>query len=204
LPPESANDLLTAVAGDDASLSDLKALLIDRTDGNPFFLEESVRSLVEIGLLAGDRRAYRLTGSLRSIQVPATAQAMLAARIDRLPAEEKQLLQTASVVGKDVPYAILAVIADRPDDTLRADLGRLQAAEFLYEASLYPELGYTFKHTLTHDVAYGSLLQARRTALHAQVVEAIERLYADRLTEHVERLAYHALSGEEWSKTVAY
>ena len=145
--------------------------------------------------------------------MPATVQAVLAARIDRLPPEEKRLLQTAAVIGKDVPFALLRAIAARQRTRRRAirhggdlsvGLAQLQAAEFLYEASLFPELEYTFKHALTHEVAYGSLLQERRKALHARIVEAIERLYPDRLDEHVERLAHHALRGECWEKALSY
>jgi len=129
---------------------------------------------------------------------------MLAARIDRLPAEDKDLLQIASVVGTDVPVAVLAAVASVLDDGLPYRLARLQAAEFLYETSVPPDAAYAFKHALTHEVAYGSLLQKRRRALHARTVEAIEGLYPERLAEHVERLAYHALRGEVWEKAVAF
>jgi tetratricopeptide (TPR) repeat protein len=193
LPPESAHELLEALLGTDMALQPLKQPLIERTEGNPFFLEESVRTLVETQVLAGERGAYRLARALPSIQVPATVQAVLAARIDRLPPEEKRLLQSASVIGKDVPFTLLQVIADTPEEDLRRGLTHLQAAEFLYEASLFPELEYTFKHALTHEVAYGSLLQDRRRALHARIVDAIERLYPDRLAEHVDQLAHHDL-----------
>src|SRR5262249_283256 len=138
------------------------------------------------------------------IQVPTTVQAVLAARIDRLPPQEKQLLQSAAVVGKDVSFALLQAIADRSQEELRQSLSRLQAAEFLYETSLFPDLEYTFKHALTHEVAYGSLLHERRRALHSRMVEAIETLYSDRLIEQVERLAHHALRGELWEKAVEY
>src|SRR5438094_6876052 len=134
------------------------------------------------------------------LQIPATAQAILAARIDRLPPEDKRLLQAASVIGKDVPLAILQAIAEVPEDHLRRGLSRLQAAEFLYETNLFPDLEYTFKHALTHEVAYGSLLHDRRRALHARIVNAIEALYSDRVTEQVERLGHHAFRGEQWRK----
>ena len=116
----SAEELLTGLLGDDPTVQPLKALLIGRTDGNPFFLEESVRALVETGALVGERGAYRLAGPVESIRVPATVQAVLAARIDRLPPEEKRLLQTAAVIGKDVPFALLQRIADTPDAELQA------------------------------------------------------------------------------------
>jgi class 3 adenylate cyclase len=187
LPPESAEALLDALLGEDAGLAPLKKLLIQRTEGNPFFLEESVRTLVETGALAGERGAHRLVSPLTSTQVPATVQAILAARIDRLTPGDKRLLQAAAVIGKDVPYPLLAAIAESAESVLRQSLARLQEAEFVYETSLFPDLEYTFKHALTHEVAYGSLLQERRRALHARIVEAMERLYAPRLSEYVAR-----------------
>jgi predicted ATPase/class 3 adenylate cyclase len=204
LPPESAGELLATLLGNDESLASLRQLLIQRTEGNPFYIEESIRTLVESKLLVGERGNYRLTGPIESTQVPATVQAVLAARIDRLPPEEKRLLQSAAVIGKDVPLSLLQAIADQSEEDLRGGLTRLQAAEFLYETSLFPEVEYTFKHALTHEVAYGSLLQERRRILHIRIVEAIERFYPARLSEHVEVLAHHASRGELWDKAVEY
>src|SRR5207245_1584166 len=146
----------------------------------------------------------RLTQPLHALDVPPTVQAVLAARIDRLAPEDKRLLQTASVVGNDVPLSVLQEIAELPDEALRRGLDRLRAAEFVYEAKLFPEIEYTFTHALTHEVAYGGLLHERRRALHARIVEAFERIYADRLADHAERLADHALRGEVWDKAVRY
>jgi class 3 adenylate cyclase len=204
LPTEGAEQLLAALLGSNAGLEPLTRMLIAQTEGNPFFLEESVRTLVETGALAGERGAYRLARPLPTIQVPATVQAVLAARIDRLPPGDKALLQTASVVGKDVPFALLQAIAESTEDELHAAIGRLQAAEFLCETSLSPDLEYTFKHALTHEVAYGSVLQGRRRALHAGIVDGIEVLYPERMGEHVERLAHYAFRGEVWTKALTY
>jgi class 3 adenylate cyclase/tetratricopeptide (TPR) repeat protein len=204
LPPENAITLLEILLGSDAGIEPLKRLLLARTEGNPLFLEESVRSLVDEGVLVGERGAYRLLKPADAVHVPATVQAILAARIDRLPPEDKALLQTASVVGTDVPVAVLAAVAEALTDALTDRLARLQAAEFLYETRLFPDVEYTFKHALTHEVAYGSLLQDRRRGLHARAVEAIERGYPERLPEHVERLAHHAVRGEVWDKAVLY
>ena len=204
LPPASAEAFLAALLGDDPSLAPLTPLLIARTEGNPFFLEESVRTLVETGVLVGTPGAYRLAQPLQGMQVPATVQAVLAARIDRLPPEEKRLLQTAAVIGTDVPFALLQAIADVPEAALHRGLAHLQAAEFLYETRLFPEPEYTFKHALTHEVAYGSLLLERRRVLHARLVEALEALAPERVAEQVERLAHHALRGEVWDKAVTY
>jgi class 3 adenylate cyclase/tetratricopeptide (TPR) repeat protein len=204
LPPVSADAFLHALLGHDPSLAPLKQLLIERTGGNPFFLEESVRTLVETGVLVGEPGAYRLVQALPTIQVPATVHAVLAARIDRLPSEEKHLLQTAAVIGTEVPLLLLQAIAELDEAALHRGLAHLQAAAFLYETRLFPEQAYTFKHALTHEVAYGSLLQERRRVLHARIVEALERLSPDRLTEQVEHLAHHALRGEVWDKALVY
>ncbi len=204
LAPESAGELLRGLLGDDPTIRQLEPLLIERTEGNPFFLEESVRALVETRALVGGRGGYRLAAALSEVQVPPTVQAILAARIDRLPAEDKRLLQSAAVIGKDVPFALLAAITDQPETALRAGLTHLQAAELVYETSLFPDLEYTFKHALTHEVTYGGLLKDRRRELHARTVEAIERLYPTFLGEHAERLADHATRGELWDKAADY
>src|SRR5262247_818469 len=204
LPPASAEEFLQALLGDELSLAPLKQLLIARTQGNPFFLEESVRTLVETGVLVGERGAYRLAQPVESLQVPATVQAILAARIDRLPPEDKRLLQTAAVIGTEVPWPLLQAIADASEEVLHRGLAHVQAAEFLYETSLFPERVYTFKHALTHEVAYGGLLRERQRLLHGRIVAALEQRYADQLADQVERLAHHALRGEVWDKAVAY
>ncbi len=212
LPPASAEVFRQALLGHDPSLALLTPLLIARTQGNPFFVEESVRTLVETGVLVGDRGAYRLAQALPTIQVPATVQAVLAARIDRLSPEDKRCLQTAAVIGTEVPLPLLQAIAEVHEEALQRGLAHLQAAEFLYETRLFPEREYTFKHALTHEVAYGSLLQERRRILHARIVEALEDLAGEqrdevasgRSPDQVERLAHHAMRGEMWDKAVTY
>jgi DNA-binding NtrC family response regulator/predicted ATPase len=204
LPPETAGALLEALVGSGAALYPVKRLVIEQTEGNPFFIEESVRSLVETGILTGEGGAYRLARSVQDLHVPATVQTMLAARIDRLPPEDRQLLQVASVIGKDVPWTLLMSVADLSEEVLRRGLDRLQAAEFLYETGLSPDVAYCFKHALTHEVTYGELPSARRRELHARIVGVMERLYGDRLSEQVERLAQHALRGELREQAVDY
>jgi class 3 adenylate cyclase len=206
LPVESAEQMLAALLGDDPGLAPLKARLVRR--GNPAFLEETVRILAETNALAGERGRYRLTRPIEAIQVSATlsatVQAVLSARIDRLPPDDKRLLQMASVIGKDVPFALLQAVANLPEEALRAGLDSLQSAEFLYETGLYPEIEYSFKHALTHEVTYGGLLRERRRALHGRIVEAIETLHRDRLGGEIERLAHHAQRGELGEKAVHY
>jgi class 3 adenylate cyclase/tetratricopeptide (TPR) repeat protein len=204
LAPESAGELLDGLLGYGPELQALKPLLIERTEGNPFFLEESVRDLVETGVLTGERGAYRPARPLATMHVPATVQAVLAARIDRLAPEDKQVLQAAAVVGKDIPFVLLREVAEKTEGELQQILARLQAGEFLYETSLFPEIEYTFKHALTYEVTYGSSLQSRRRELHARIVQAIERLRADRLAEHVDVLAHHAVRAEAWDKALPY
>ncbi len=204
LPATIADDLLRSLLGNDPSLRALVPLLIRRTEGNPFFLEESVRTLVETGALVGEPGGRRLARVLPEVQVPTSVQAVLAARIDRLAPEDKRVLQAAAVIGKDVPLALLSAIANASEAELRRSLANLQTAEFLYETQLFPDLELTFKHALTHEVTYGSLLHERRKDLHARIVDVIERAYVDRLYEQVERLAYHAVRGERWEKAVHY
>jgi class 3 adenylate cyclase/tetratricopeptide (TPR) repeat protein len=207
LAPETAESLLGSLLGADAALAPLRSSLIERAQGNPFFLEESVRALAETGVLTGEPGTYRLVKAMQVAgvaQVPDTVQAILAARIDRLPPEDKAILQTASVIGNDVAFSLLRAINTVSEEELVGALGRLQSAEFLYETRLLPDAEYTFKHALTHEVAYASLLGERRRVLHASVVDAIERLYPDRLAEHHDRLVHHAFRGEVWSKALTY
>ncbi len=202
LPPDRAAELLSALLGDGAALEPVRRLLVKR--GNPFFIEESIRTLVETGALTRDGTTYRLAQPIQAIEVPATVQVILAARIDRLPADAKRLLQTAAVIGKDVPLVLLHAVAGMTEDAAQRGLAHLQASEFLYQARRFPDPEYTFKHALTHEVAYGTLLQERRTFLHGHIVGAIERSYPDRLTEHVERLAHHAVRGGMWEPALRY
>jgi class 3 adenylate cyclase/tetratricopeptide (TPR) repeat protein len=204
LPPEGTDTLFKTLLGTDPALDALKQLLVDRTEGNPFFIEESIRTLVEMRFLGGERGAYRLLKAPESLRIPDSAQAILAARIDRLSSEDKRVLQAAAVIGKDVPFALLEAISEDDGPRLRTSLANLQAAEFLYETTLFPELELTFRHALTAEVAYRSLLRDRRRALHAGIVRAIEHLYPERLAERLERLSFHATHGEVWDKVVAY
>ena len=191
LPPEGAEVLLHALLGDDPSLDPLKKLLIERTEGNPFFLEESVRTLLETQALDGDPGDYRLTRDLPSSQVPPTVQAVLAARIDRLPQEEKRLLQIASVIGPEVSFPLLQAIAERSEDVLHGALTHLQGAEFLYETRLYPEREYTFKHALTQNVAYQSLLTQTRQQVHGRIAQTLEGQFSEVVSTQPELLAHH-------------
>jgi class 3 adenylate cyclase/tetratricopeptide (TPR) repeat protein len=166
--------------------------IIAHGTGNPFFVEELAWHAVEHGLAA------------TPVPVPETVHAVLAARLDRLPAAAKALLQTAAVIGPEVPVSLVQAIAELPEDAVHQGLAHLQATELLSETRLVPEWTVTFPHVLTQEVAYGSLLQERRRALHARIVEALEALASDRVGEQVERLAHHALRGEVWDKAVAY
>jgi len=204
LEPGSARHLLDELLGPDAALQPLKQMLAERTGGNPLFLEESVRAFAELGALTGEPGAYRLTGPLTALQVPSTVQPVIAARIDRLSPGHKQLLQAAAVIGTSVQVPLLHAIAELSDEALRQGLAHLQSADFLDETDRFPEPEYRFTHALIHDVAYVSLLHDRRRALHAQILAATERLYGDRLAEHIEHLSHHALRGEVWDKAVSY
>jgi class 3 adenylate cyclase/tetratricopeptide (TPR) repeat protein len=204
LQPSSAEELLQYLLGSNKDLVPLKELLIQRTEGNPFFAEESVRSLVETGFLVGEKGAYRPGLKIDEIRMPNTVQNVLADRIDRLQIEEKRLLQTAAVIGVIVPLPLLRAVAELPEDELRRYISHLQTAEFIYETNLFPEVEYSFKHALTTEVAYGALLHERRTALHGHIVKALEEMTRDLPHDHLEKLAHHAFQGELWDKAVLY
>jgi class 3 adenylate cyclase/tetratricopeptide (TPR) repeat protein len=204
LVSDTLAEFLQALLGSDPSLPTLKSFLVERASGNPFFAEEIVRSLVGTRVLEGARGSYRLARPFSSIEVPPTVQAVLAARIDALPAAERRLLHEAAIIGHDAPFSLLHAICGLTEDELRDLLDHLQGAEFLYVTQLFPDLQYTFKHALTHDVAYGGVLHERRRDIHARVVDAIEKLYADRLGEQVERLAHHSVRAELREKAVTY
>jgi predicted ATPase len=159
---------------------------------------------IRVGLNSGEVVVRAIGNDLHMDYTAVGQTTHLAARIDRLPPDEKRLLQTAAVIGHEVPFPLLQAVAELPEDAMHRALAHLQAAEFLYETRLFPEREYTFKHALTHEVAYGSLLQERRRALHARIVEAVEAFAGDRLTDQVEPLAHHALRGEVWDKALAY
>ena len=182
---------------------ELHDLIVRKAEGNPFFLEEVLRSLLEVGALRQRDGRYVLTKHISEIYVPNTIQDVIMARIDRLEEVPKRALQLASVIGREFTVRLLERISD-----VQAQLDRflqeLQVLEFIYERSFYPELAYMFKHALTHDVAYNSLLMQRRKELHRLIAMAIEELYAERLPESYEMLAYHYERGEVWEKALEY
>jgi predicted ATPase len=182
---------------------EVERLIYGKAEGNPFFVEEITRSLVEMGALHRDNGGYELARPIDEIEVPNTVQGVIMARLDRLEEDPRRALQTASVIGREFTVRLLEKIAALPNRA-EASLRELRALELIYERSLYPELQYMFKHALTHDVAYSSLLIARRKALHAVVASAIEELYADRLAEHYEMIAFHAEQGENWPLAFEY
>src|SRR5207244_1463913 len=203
LGPAEAQELLTALVGDaggehgGAALRALKQQILDKTEGNPFFIEEIVQGLVEQGVLVragggGEQPPVaRLARPLAEIQLPATVQAVLTARIDRLPAAEKALLQTLAVLGKTFAWSLLARVVAQLEEELLGRLAHLRAAEFIYEVPAFPESEYTFKHALTQEVAYNSVLIERRREVHERSAAAIEQLFAGKLDDHVDALAYH-------------
>jgi tetratricopeptide (TPR) repeat protein len=193
LSPADSRRVVQAVRGRRPLSETLLQAILAKADGNPFFLEELTRAVVEGNASQGS-----------FAMVPETVQGVLAARIDRLLPAAKRLLQVAAVIGKDVPLAQLRAVAGLPEAVLDEQLAQLQAGEFLYEVFLEDTPAYTFTHALTQEVAYGSLLQERRRALHRRLLEVIEALQPQRLAEQVERLAHHALRGEVWDKAVTY
>ena len=191
LGPEDAGALLRDLLGDDPSVTDLAARILARTAGNPFFIEETVRALAESGRLEGSRSRHRLSGPLGEDALPATVQAVLAARIDRLPEREKQTLQAASVIGKEFAQPLLARVAGLREEEATEALEALAQAEFIHPTALYPEREYAFEHPLTQEVAYRSQLQTRRAQAHASVARALEEMQPERGDENAALLAHH-------------
>ena len=204
LAPDAIRQLLRDELGDDASVAALPEMIHARTKGNPFFIEEIVQTLIESGHLTGARGAYRLTTPVNALQVPATVQAVLAARIDRLAEREKQVLQTAAVIGKTFGEALLrrvvgniaGSVAVVDEATLSQAISTLIASEFLFEAALYPEVEYSFKHPLTQEVAARSQLRERRTRVHAVVAQALEDMGSS-LDERAAEIAQHWAEAED-------
>jgi class 3 adenylate cyclase/tetratricopeptide (TPR) repeat protein len=204
LAAASADELLDALLGSDAELLPIKKRLLEATQGNPLFLEECVRSLIESGVLDQASGHARPVGSLPADFIPGTIGALLAARIDRLRPELKELLQCAAVIGNDIKEALLQAVTGIEQPDLRRAIHDLQVAEFLYEKAPFPETEYAFKHSMTREVAYASLLRERRVILHARAARSLETLAAGRLDEHVEQLADHAERGAIWDKALEY
>ena len=205
LAPSDSGRLVQTVLGDPAAIIALQKELVERTAGNPFFLEETMRALIEARVLVGQPGALRLTSEPVGKYLPASVRAVLEARIDRLTVRAKRLLQVASAIGSRFPVTLLStVMRDLLPETLQADLHRLVGAGLIYAGDLYPEPEYRFTHALTQEVAYDGLLRDRRRRLHRRIATAIETLYPDRLIDQAETLAFHAAGGEDWSKLATY
>jgi predicted ATPase len=200
---DSAEEMLTSLLGDGAALTPLKRLIIDKTEGTPFFMEEMVQALFEEGTLVANG-VLKLARPLTQVKVPATVQAVLVSRIDRLPAEERHLLHTLAVLGREFPLGLVQRVTRASHDELEAMLSRLQVGEFIYEQPAFPEAEYIFKHALTQEVAYGSLLIERRKQIHESAGQALESMYAEQLEDHLSELAHHYSRSANTSKAIEY
>ncbi|MBV8360814.1 MAG: tetratricopeptide repeat protein [Deltaproteobacteria bacterium] len=187
---ESAAEMLSALLGDETELEPLKRLIADKTEGNPFFVEEMVQALFEQGILVRNGRV-KLSQLLADIRIPPRVQAVLASRIDRLAPSEKELLQTLAVMGREFPQELIQRVAGIPEAELERMLGNLQSSEFVYEQPTFPDVEYSFKHALTQEVAYNSMLIERRRQLHQRIASAIEALFSGTINDHLDELAHH-------------
>lgn len=200
----AAERLVRTMLGNDNTNEQLCDLIVRRTDGIPLFIEETIRSLVERGVLRGRMGSYDLVRELNDIKIPESVQAVLASRIDLLAPAQRDLLQTASAIGPDVHAALLEEIAEIPRIDLQALLADLQAADFLYQVPNTASFQFRFKHALTHEVAYSGLLSKTRQELHGRILRAIESQYSGNLAEMVESLSHHALNGGLWKEALVY
>jgi len=203
LGPANADELLTAMLSDGAALEPLKATIIERTQGNPFFMEEMVQVLFEQGVLLRNG-TVSIAKPLTSIQIPSTVKGILAARIDKLARADKDLLQSLAVIGKEFRTGLVRRVVGKSDDELAPMLSNLQAMEFVYEQPAIPESEYTFKHALTQEVAYDSVLMQRRRAIHERTASALEEMFAATIDDHLADLAHHYGHSTNTSKAVEY
>jgi predicted ATPase len=201
---EEAQELLTALLGNDGSLTAVKRLILEKTEGTPFFMEEVVQTLVEERAVTGARGSYRLERAPAELHLSPTVQGVLAARIDRLAPDEKDLLQQLAVIGREFSVSLLRQVVPQPEEEVYRLLAALQRKEFLYEQPAFPEMEYSFKHALTQEVAYGTVLQDQRKALHERTAQAIEALYPERLEDHYSDLAHHYSRSGNTPKAVEY
>ena len=200
LTSASVRSVLDELLGGDERLGPLKDAIVARTDGNPFFVEETVRTLVESGALVGQPGAYTPAERVDTLQVPPTVEAVLTERIDRLGVADKLLLQAAVVVGSGGSVEILAKVAELPAESFRASLDRLHRARFLHEEGGADDAVIAFRHSLVQEVAYASLPPAHRRELHGRCLTALEGAPDD----VVEQAAHHAFHGESWDKASRY
>ncbi len=200
---ENAEEMLAGLLGTGEGLAPLKQVIIEKTEGNPFFIEEIVQQLFEEGALIRNGE-IRIARPLSTIRIPTTVQAILAARIDRLPSDEKDLLQTLAVLGREFALPLVRRVAGGADDDLNRILGKLQLAEFIYEQPAAGDVEYVFKHALTQDVAYNSLLIERRRALHERAGQALESMFAGQMDDHLGELARHYSRSDKVDKAVEY
>jgi tetratricopeptide (TPR) repeat protein len=200
---ESAEEMIVALVGDGAELQPLRRLIIEKTGSNPFFMEETVQILFDEGALVRNG-AIKLTEKLDALRIPPTVQAILAARIDRLPANDKDLLQTLAVIGKESPLRLIRKVTGIPDEDLERMLSDLQLGEFIYEQAALPDVEYTFKHSLTQEVAYNSVLNERRKPIHERTAKALESLFSDHLDDHLPGLARHYSRSGNTGKAIYY
>src|SRR5713101_4479104 len=204
LGKEGADEMLSAIVGDGADVRPLKRLIIERTQGNPFFMEETVQVLLDEGALKRDGAIVRLTKPLNELKIPPTVQAILAARIDRLPADEKDLLQALAVIGKEFQLSLVRAVTAKSDDELNRMLADLQLAEFIYEQPATGDIEYIFKHALTQEVAYNSMLIERRKLLHDRIGSTLESLHAQDLQDHLLDVAHHYSRSSNTAKAIHY
>jgi class 3 adenylate cyclase/predicted ATPase len=203
LGKESAEEVLSALLGEGKDLVPLKRLIVEKTEGNPFFIEEMVQALFEEGVLQRNG-AVKLAKSMSSVKIPATVQAVLTSRIDRLPLHEKDLLQTLAVIGTEFPVTLAAAVTGQSQQDLARALTNLQLAEFIYERPGLSDVEYKFKHALTHDVAYNSVLIERRKLVHERAGAAMETLYSERLDDHLSAIAHQYSQSHNARKAIHY
>ncbi|NIQ89465.1 MAG: hypothetical protein GWN81_06660, partial [Phycisphaerae bacterium] len=184
--------------------SDLEDLILEKTEGVPFFIEEFIKSLNDLKIIEKMNNKYHLAKDIQDVTIPSTVQDVIMARVDSLPEGAKEVLQTGSAIEREFSYDLIKRVKALPEQELLSHLSVLKDSELLYERGIYPETTYIFKHALTRDVVYESILTKKKKTLHEKIGNAIEKLNFDRIEEHYELLAYHYGLSEHWEKAVHF
>ena len=196
--------MVTRLLGTDQIESALEEFILEKTDGIPFFIEELLKSLNDLNIIEKKDGVYRIAKDIQTITIPSTIEDVIMARVDSLPENIKNVLQTSSVVGREFSHMLISNLVPAPEQELLSHLSALKNAELIYERGVYPKATYVFKHALTQEVAYNSLLAKKRKQIHKEIGTAIEALYGGRIEEHYELLAYHYVRSGEVEKALDF
>jgi tetratricopeptide (TPR) repeat protein len=196
--------MVTHLLGTEQVETQLHELVLQKTEGIPFFIEEFIKSLKDLKIIEKKDGVYRLTRDIQDVTIPGTIQDMIMARVDSLPDAARRVLQTGSAIEREFSHELIKRVTGLAEQQLLSSLSLLKDAELLYERGIYPKSTYIFRHALTREVVYDSILAARKKKLHLDIADAIEEIYKNNLDENYGVLAEHYIAGENYHKGAEY